>query len=57
MRTSSKAAGLNMTENHQVDHMNISMLQRVMCVLRITISSENKVIKTDIMKIIFFGSF
>ena len=37
----------NVTENHQVDHMNISMLQRVMCVLRITISSESKVLKTD----------
>ena len=37
----------NVTENHQVDHMNIFMLQRVMCVLRITISSESKVLKTD----------
>ena len=37
----------NVTENHQVYHMNIFMLQRVMCVLRITVSSESKVLKTD----------
>ena len=29
-----------------VDYMNIFMLQRVMCVLRISISSESKVLKT-----------
>ena len=45
---------LYMTENHQVNHMNISMLQRVMCVLRITISSESKVLKTDSYGISFF---
>ena len=47
----------NVTENHQVDHMNIFMLQRVMCMLRITISSEGKVLKTDSYgKSFFFGS-
>ena len=48
----------NVTENHQVHHMNIFMLQRVMCVLRITVSSESKVLKTDSNGIsFFFGSF
>ena len=44
----------NVTENHQVHHMNIFMLQRVMCVLRITVSSESKVLKTDSYGISFF---
>ena len=34
----------NVTENHQVHHMNIFKLQRV---LRITVSTESKVLKTD----------
>ena len=44
----------NVTENHQVHDMNIFMLQRVMCVLRITVSSESKVLKTDSYGISFF---
>ena len=42
------------TENRQVHHMNLFMLQRVMCVLRITVSSESKVLKTDSYGILFF---